>query len=163
MNSKRPLCLLTSFACSALVQGAEQRTDVMVTARVLGSAHIESQSLPTELTIGPADLQRGYLDIADPATLQITSNSPSGFMLDVQPVAPLASGIRISGMSSGGAGEVALGADGGTLVRRWQHGQTLALTLHVRLTLAEGIRPGRYPWPLRFEVRPLDAAAPVAR
>jgi hypothetical protein len=53
--------------------------------------------------------------------------------------------------------EARLGADGGTIVQRWQKAQTATLSLHLRLGLAPGVVAGSYPWPMRIAVRPLEA------
>jgi hypothetical protein len=52
--------------------------------------------------------------------------------------------------------DASLGAEGGTIVQRWQHTNTMRLSLHFRLRLAPGLAPGRYPWPIQLSVRPLE-------
>jgi hypothetical protein len=50
-----------------------------------------------------------------------------------------------------GDSQAELGADGGEIFeRRW--GKMLPLALDFRFMLATGVKPGVYPWPLRFQV-----------
>ncbi|MFT3905037.1 MAG: hypothetical protein QM718_01860 [Steroidobacteraceae bacterium] len=157
MKTVRRFSILSiGLACCTSVSAAESSRQLMVSSRVLAVARIEAQTLPDQVVISASDLQRGYVDVAAPAALQISSNSPEGFALDVLPIAALARSVTVQGLG----GETELGAEGGTLVQRWQHGQSLAVSLHFRLTLAAGLTPGNYPWPLQFQVRPLLAAAP---
>ena len=115
-------------------------------------ANMEIQSVPAGLDLSVADLQRGYIDVAQPTQLIIHSNSASGFALDVSTVAPMLSSMAIEGLNS----DLTLGADGGTIVQRWQRPQALGLSLKFRFGLAPGLAPGKYPWPVRLSVRPLE-------
>jgi hypothetical protein len=47
--------------------------------------------------------------------------------------------------------QVRFGDDGGAIVARGARGEALPLLVDSGVVLA----PGRYPWPLRFRVRPL--------
>ena len=112
-----------------------------------------SSPLRRELTISNADLQRGFIDVAQPTELTVRSNSSSGFALDVLTVAsPMVSSMVVRGLNS----DLALGAEGGTIVQRWARPQAVNLSLKFRLALAPGLVPGNYPWPLRLAVRPLE-------
>jgi hypothetical protein len=130
----------------------EAHTTFSVTATVLAIAKIELQSVPATLEISAADVKRGYVDVPQPTQLVVRSNCANGFALDVLTVAPIVSSMVIEGLDS----ELALGADGGSVVQRWQKPQTLNLSLKFRFSLAAGLTPGIYPWPVRMAVRPLD-------
>jgi hypothetical protein len=52
---------------------------------------------------------------------------------------------------------LALGADGGSVVQRWQRPQAVNLSLRFRFALTPGLTPGIYPWPVRMVVRPLES------
>ena len=114
---------------------------------------MEIKSAPAELAISSADLRRGFIEVAQPTQLTVRSNSPSGFALDVLTVAsPMVSSMVVEGLNS----DLALGAQGGTIVQRWERAQAVNLSLKFRFALAPGLLPGNYPWPLRLTVRPLD-------
>jgi hypothetical protein len=123
---------------------------VSVTVRAV--ANIELQSVPTGLEISGADLKRGYIDVLQPTQATVRSNSPSGFALEVLTVTPMLASMIVAGLND----DLALGADGGTIVQRWQRPQPVNLSLRFRFTLAPGLIAGSYPWPVRLAVRPLD-------
>jgi hypothetical protein len=144
------LALVLAGSVSAAA-ARDARTSFTVGATVNATARIEMQSAPTDLLVTATDLRRGYLDVVEPTTLVIRSNSPAGFALDLLTVTPLMSSLIVRGLES----EQALGADGGTIVQRWTQAQTVNLSLRFRFILAAGLGEGRYPWPVRVGVRPL--------
>jgi hypothetical protein len=115
-------------------------------------AKIEHESGPNGLQISAADLQRGFIDVIQPTQFTVRSNSPNGFELEVLTVAPLLSSMIVAGLNS----DLELGAEGGTIVQRWQKPQAVNLSLKFRFALAPGLVAGNYPWPLRLAVRPLQ-------
>jgi hypothetical protein len=140
-------------AASVTAAGARDvRSDLSVSATVRAVAKIERQSAPPGLPISDADLRRGFIDVVQPTTLTVRSNSASGFALEVLTVAPVLSAMRVAGLNA----DLDLGAEGGTIVQRWQKPQVIDLSLKFRFTLAPGLRVGDYPWPVRFAVRPLE-------
>ena len=139
-----------SFAAAG---AKEVRAELSVTATVRAVANVDVQSTPAALEISALDVQRGYIDVPQPTQLVVRSNSASGFALDVLTVAPIVSAMTIQGLDS----ELALGADGGSAVQRWQRPQALSLSLKFRFSLLPGLTPGVYPWPVRVAVRPLES------
>ena len=115
-------------------------------------AQIEHESAPNSLQISAADLQRGFIDVGQPTQFTVRSNSPNGFELEVLTVAPLLSSMIVAGLNS----DLELGAEGGTIVQRWQKPQSVNLSLKFRFALAPGLTAGNYPWPVRLAVRPLQ-------
>ena len=115
-------------------------------------AHIELQSAPAGLDISAADLRRGYIEVMQPIQVTVHSNSPNGYALEVLTVAPVLTSMIVEGLNS----ELALGAEGGTVVQRWQKPQAVNLSLKFRFELAPGLSAGSYPWPVRLAVRPLE-------
>jgi hypothetical protein len=96
---------------------------------------------------------RGYIDVPQPTALVIRSNSASGYALEVTTVAPIVVAMVIHGFDS----DLRLGQDGGTIIQRWQQPHPVSLSLRFRLKLAPGLTAGRYPWPMRIAVRPLES------
>jgi hypothetical protein len=140
-------------AASVTAAGAKDvHSTLSVSATVRAVANIERQSAPPDLEISRADLARGFIDVVQPTRLTVRSNSPSGFALEVLTVAPMLSSMNIEGLNS----DLALGADGGTIVQRWQKPRVVNLSLKFRFALAPGLAAGDYPWPVRLAVRPLD-------
>lgn len=129
----------------------QSRALLPISATVLAVARIERSSSPYELLLSGTDLRRGFVDVPQPASLVVNSNSAAGFQLDVIALNPMIRNIVVDGLES----PQILGADGGTLVQRWNGPQSRRLTLKFRIMLAPGTAPGRYPWPLHMSVRPL--------
>jgi hypothetical protein len=126
-------------------------SNLSVSVTVQPVARIEHESAPYALEISAADLQRGFIDVRQPTQLTVRSNSPNGFELDVVTVAPVLSSMVVEGLNAG----LELGAEGGTIVQRWQQPQSVNLSLKFRFALAPGLVAGNYPWPVRLSVRPL--------
>jgi hypothetical protein len=141
-------------AASVTAAGARDvHSDFSVGVTVRAVANMEIKSAPAGLTVSSADLERGFIDVTQPMQLTVRSNSPSGFALDVLTVAtPMVSSMVVEGLNS----DLAMGADGGTIVQRWEHPRAVNLSLKFRFALTPGLAPGEYPWPLRLTVRPLD-------
>jgi len=127
-------------------------SNLSVSVTVQPVAKIEHESAPNGLEISAADLQRGFIEVRQPTQFTVRSNSPNGFELEVLTVAPLLSSMIVEGLNS----DLELGADGGTIVQRWQKPQSVNLSLKFRFALAPGLTAGNYPWPVRLAVRPLQ-------
>ena len=84
--------------------------------------------------------------------LNIYSNAPDGYALEVVPMSPVIQAIAVHGLGS----EADLGAQGGRIVERWQRPEATALALTFRLALAPGAMPGIYPWPLHLALGPVS-------
>lgn len=138
--------------CAGLGAG-DSRSTMMVRATVAPVAALELLSEPPGIAISTLDLARGYVDVSTPTGVRVRSNSTQGYALEVLPVTALFSAIAIRGLGP----DVTLSADGGTIVQRWQHAQSVSLALTYRLYLVDGLQPGTYPWPLRLRVHALDA------
>ncbi len=135
----------------AQAPAAESRAQLGVSAVVLAMARLTLSAAPRVVEVSAADVRRGFVDVPQPAALFVQSNSAAGFQLDLQTLDPMVRGLVVEGLDS----PQVLGAEGGTLVRRWNAMHAERLALRFRLMLAPDLAPGRYPWPLRFAVRPL--------
>jgi hypothetical protein len=140
-------------AASMPAAGArDAHSDFSVSVVVRPAANIELRSVPAGLDISAADLRRGYIEVTQPTEITVRSNSPNGYALEVLTIAPVLSSMIVEGLNS----DLALGADGGTIVQRWQKPQAVNLSLKFRFELLPGLRIGSYPWPVRLAVHPLD-------
>ena len=140
-------------AASVTAAGAKDaHTNLSVSVIVRPAANIELRSVPASLDISAADLRRGYIEVLQPTQFTVRSNSPNGYALEVLTVAPMLSSMIVEGLNS----DLPLGAEGGTIVQRWQKPQVLNVSLKFRFELVPGLSAGNYPWPVRLAVRPLD-------
>lgn len=151
MNTARIALIVAVSAAAAGAKDVHSQFSVSATVRAV--ANIEMQSVPPMVTISTADLRRGYVDILQPTQAIIRSNSQSGFALEILPVTNLASSMVVEGLNT----DLSLGAEGGTVVQRWEKPQVVRLSLKFRFALAPGLQAGEYPWPVRLAVRPLES------
>lgn len=126
------------------------RASFMVGASVQAVAHLQ-QTIRTTLDITADDIQRGYVEVSEPMQMRVASNSAQGYALNLLPVNDVFSNVIVRGLN----GDVVIGEDGGTIVQRWQHAQTVSLALNFRFAIKPGTQPGEYSWPLQVSVRPL--------
>jgi len=144
------------FSCGVLLvlcldaMGATTRTSFNVNVTVQAVANVQ-QTTPGSLIISSQDIERGYVEVAEPVGLRISSNSMDGYALDVLPVSNLFSHVVVRGLG----GDVALGVDGGRIVQRWHHAQTVSVNLKFQFALQPDAQPGEYAFPLQMTVRPL--------
>ena len=146
------LVLVGYPATDSAPRASAARAEIHVGATVLPHTVIAAQSSPAALEVTAADVARGYVDVRRAMRLTISNNSPHGYALDVWPTAPVFREVEILGFGA----EVRLPDAGGAIAARGARGAALPLELGFRFTLAPGIAPGRYPWPLQFQVRPLN-------
>ena len=137
--------------CCVSSSAAESHGSMLVSATVRPVATLEQQSEPVAITLSAQDVERGFIDISDPTQLRVHSNSREGYIIELLAVSPMFSSIAVHGLGS----DVTLGAEGGSIVQRWDRAQSVSLALTFRLKLAAGLQPGQYPWPLRMRVRAL--------
>jgi hypothetical protein len=142
------LCLCASAALNA----GETHATLSVAVTVPPVSRLEILSQAATIQITPRDLQRGYVDLDQPTLLNIYSNAPDGYALEVVPMSPVIQAIAVHGLGS----EADLGAQGGRIVERWQRPEATALALTFRLALAPGAMPGIYPWPLHLALGPVS-------
>jgi hypothetical protein len=142
--------IVAASVASAGAKDVHSQFSVSVTVRAV--ANIELQSAPSALQVSASDLQRGFIDVAQPTQAIVRSNSQSGYALEVLTVTPMLASMIVEGLNS----DLALGAEGGTIVQRWQKPEPVRLSLRFRFALAPGLAAGSYPWPVRLAVRPLE-------
>lgn len=152
-RARQWLSVLVLAGSCAVFASDERRSQFTVSAHVGAVAVIEQLGALPEIDIGPADLQRGFVDVPERVRLRISSNSSHGFALDVHSLSPLIRSINVEGLGP----TVSLSGEGGSVVQRWQQAQTVSLTLKFRLGLGSTATPGRYAWPLQLRVHPLEA------
>ncbi len=142
---------LTVVAAACPAQADTRQAHVAVSASVLARAAIEQESVPASFVVSEADLARGYAEIPGATRLRVVNSSPLGYALDVWPVTAV---FASADLTTGGT-VATISQDGRTVMQRGLHSPSSILVLDVRFKLAAGVVPGRYPWPLRYQVRPL--------
>lgn len=135
---------LPSLACATDTQF---RLEVGVT--VLPMARIDVKSVPATLDVSTADIRRGYIEVSKPTVVEIKSNSPLGYVLNVISRQAIFTAVDILGLDV----PVHLAADGGVVVQRWNATERHSIReLTYRFQLSDSARPGRYAWPIQLAV-----------
>lgn len=146
-------CLALALAGEAHADGAagstsaSARIDFKVVIPVMLRVHTVSQD--RELSVTPADVERGYVDVPRATRLEVTSNSAGGLLVRLGFDRTLLSRVRASL-----AGQ-ALEADSSQSLPL--HAAKLVgapLEVGYRLYLAPGTRPGTYAWPVSLALDP---------
>jgi len=128
---------------------AAVRSQIAVTATVPARAISEQQAQLAELTVSAADIARGYVEIPAASRLKVSANNPDGYAVDFFPRLPIFKSVTVSSSSA----TARIGAEGGTMIVRGQHGMKMPLDLSYRFELGENVAPGTYAWPLALSVR----------
>ena len=136
----------TSFA----VAGGRQAS-LLVNVTVVAVARLQVLEQPPMLTIAPEDIRRGYVDVIDATALAVRSNSLSGFVLTIHPLAEIFKAMRVRWEGH----DVEFGSEGGSTVHRQPGPCTAAVRLSYRFLLRPELPPGDYPWPLALSALPL--------
>jgi hypothetical protein len=143
------LSLLAVLSLLPTVQAKTDRDRLGVSVTVLRQATVRTGSFPAELEISPADVKRGYVERKRATQLSVGNQSPVAIALDVVPTARIFSQIEVNTPR----GRASLSADGGQMVELSSGGSADPVLLDLRFKLLPGVVPGRYAWPLRFDVR----------
>jgi hypothetical protein len=121
-----------------------------VSAIVVPSTKVEVVSSASTLDVTADDVKRGYVEVRDAARLRITSTSREGYHVDVHSRVPMFRSVEVTidGMRA------SIGRDGGALSAPGRHGRNQLARVDYRFELADGVVPGRYPWPVALQARP---------
>jgi len=153
-------CAISALAICAVpgaappAEAATARADIMVSVTVVARTTLDSEASPAQLQVSAADVARGYVEVPAATRLLVTNTSRRGYLLSVWPQVQVFSAVVVTH----GGYESQLGTDGGEIFDpRW--GRAMPLVLSFRFMLAAGVKPGSYPWPLKFQVDPPGISA----
>ena len=135
----------------SVVHADTTSTAITVGATVQPVASYRTLSEQTQLQITREDVARGFVELPRATQLEIRSNSRAGYVLNVQPLSALIIRVEVLGFGS----DIALDADGGSIVQHWTKPSAATVTVGYRFHLSAEATPGTYPWPLRLVVAPL--------
>jgi hypothetical protein len=145
-----PLGLVLALVASSAL--ADSRGAMLgVSAFVVPSTKIDVVSAASTLDVTADDIMRGYVEVRGATRLAITSTSRNGYRVDVHPRLAIFRSVElwIDGRRA------MLGRDGGSLAAPGHAGRKMPAHIDYRFELDRDVRPGRYPWPVALDVRPL--------
>ena len=124
-----------------------------ISATVQKHASLKVLTQPLSVVITAADIAKGYVDVAAPASVQVRSNTRDGYFLMFESQGEFMRQTVVKGLVN----DVQISAAGGGVAQNTDgKGMRQAqLDLGFRFVLAESARQGVYPWPMRLSVTPL--------
>ena len=128
---------------------AEQNSATMnVSVRVLARAVVDVSSAPS-IDVTEADVQRGYIDVAEPLQLRVRTNSRQGYLLQVSKTDESFSTVELS------FGNTTMTVSEESWVARPQVNGGEFVNAQMRVRLAPGAAAGRHPLPVQVSATPL--------
>lgn len=128
---------------------------ITISATIAKRVTFALKSQPSVVTITQQDVQRGYVDVAQPSVFDVKTNSAQGVALEFQS-APIATDVL--GIEVMGAGPLfRMSASGGILLLTdgWHPTLLRSLMLTYRLHLGPSAKPGTYSWPVAMTITAL--------
>jgi hypothetical protein len=141
-----------SMALLAPAPAQADRSQILVNAAVLTRVWLRGVQMPSQVAITDEDVARGYLEIAQPVTIEVRSNNPSGLVLGFSLNAAWVAAAQVRGAQGGvsastGAASLLVPKEGKGLAVQ-------SVALRVRLILGQSARAGTFAWPLAIVVAP---------
>jgi len=134
------------------VQAGEMTTSISVSATVLPGARMTTHFQASQLTITPADVRRGYVDVDAASNFSVLTNSRNGYTLEVSPIGYIYESVKIDGLGA----SVEVSGDGGAIVKRALITPAMSFQLSYRFILRSDVQAGVYSWPIQLSVRALS-------
>lgn len=149
------LLVLAAAAGLALLAPAPAQADrsqILVNAAVLTRVSLSGVQMPSQVAITDEDLARGYLEIAQPVTIDVRSNHPSGLALGFSLTAAWVTAAQVRGAQ----GRVSVSKRAASLLvpKEGKGFAVQSVALRIRLILGESARAGTFAWPLAVVVAP---------
>jgi hypothetical protein len=150
------LAAMAALALAALLPlaaTASSTAELRVTAVVLKIARVQVLSQPPDVKVTETDIARGYVEVPAPMQVAVRSNTARGYLLAFETQSGFLRQAHVRGLSQ----PIQLGASGGVVQQQATAPGTreARMTLDFRFDLAEGTRPGTYPWPVHLSAEPL--------
>ena len=148
--------LLALALAAALVPALPARAgsvsaSLAVSVVVPPRAILSVESEPSSLQITEEDVMRGYVEVPKASRVQVRTNTPSGWLAELQVLQGPYRSIEVSGLGA----PTQVNANGGWIAQPYP-GTTrpVPLELGYRFLLSPDARPGVYPWPVALAAMP---------
>jgi hypothetical protein len=148
--------LLALALAAALVSALPARAgsvsaSLAISVVVPPRAILSVESEPSSLRITEEDVVRGYVELPKASRVQVRTNTPSGWLAELQVREGPYRSIEVSGLGA----PAQVNANGGWIAQPYP-GTTrpVSLELGYRFLLSPDARPGVYPWPVALAAMP---------
>lgn len=129
---------------------APGRTRITVTATVRAHTALKVIHQTPHLVVTHTDIIRGFVEVPLASEIEVTSNSPAGYLMVFEGLGIPFKEVYIQGLGN----EVQVTSGGCWIPQPYSRGKVM-LELSYRFILAEDTRPGTYTWPLMISARSL--------
>lgn len=133
-------------------QAAGATTKLQVSARILTHVAVRSMKIPTQVSITPADVAQGYVDIESPIEMEVVTNSAGGVLVGISLNASAFTGAIASGQF--GTMRLTPGTPELVVGNRGQGMRTESLSMRLRIELARNAEPGVIAMPVSLFLSP---------
>jgi hypothetical protein len=148
--------LLALALAAALVSALPARAgsvsaSLAISVVVPPRAILSVESEPSSLQITEEDVVRGYVEVPKASRVQVRTNTPSGWLAELQVLQGPYRLIEVTGLSA----PTQVNASGGWIAQPYP-GTTrpVPLELGYRFLLSPDAKPGVYPWPVALAAMP---------
>lgn len=138
-----PVFILLLFGGAGRLFAGSSSAEMHVSATVVARTLLTVDSQPTEVVVTAADVERGFVELPAALAFHVRSNHPAGYVLQFGSSSGVFGAAEVRWESS----TVRVNGSEAWIAQPYRRGATPVLAT-VRLDLAEGTAPGRYPWPL---------------
>jgi hypothetical protein len=125
---------------------------IPVSATVIANAVAKVDHQLGHIEIVPADVARGYVEVANATRFSVRTNSRNGYLMVFNPLLDIFDTVQVTDANI----STYLGHDGGAIVHRDSLPTDSMQSLSYRFYLNASVQPGTYPFPLQMQVRALD-------
>ena len=135
----------SAAAASSSVSEVSAAASLDFAIRIPTFLRVSDVATPLTLTIGDADVARGYVDVPASTQMRVATNRRDGTLVSIAGRFEVVRSVRIVGMNR----DFELDAETRVAsVRVPAHASETLLDLGYRFVLAPETRPGNYPWPI---------------
>ena len=141
--------LLLLLSIPLMAQSSSTTMGVSVT--VVARAVVTVENQPSSVNVSSADIERGFVEVAEPILIRVRTNSRSGYVLQ----ADKSHGSAFSEIALSGETASLTVSSHETWLQRPYAAAGDVLSMRARVYLASGVAPGTHPLPLSFSATPL--------
>ena len=141
------LALILVLPSVALAESAS--TSMQVSVTVLARALVTVDSQPASIEVTESDIERGYVDVAEPIVVRVRTNSRRGYLLSLANASDVFSAVEVS------FADTSMRTSHESWIQRPYVPGGEALSLKTRLFLSRNTPPGTHALPIALSATPI--------
>lgn len=143
MNTQRLVIatLLAAHLGGGIAVAGSASAEMVVRVSVIARTVVDGGAQQLVVDVTPEDISRGHVDVPAPFAVRVRTNSPNGYMLQVNTQGEWFRAVELEDANT------TLRVVGGEAFAL-RSGRDDRMTMRVRVVLQDGVAPGRYVLPL---------------